>query len=85
MGTYDSKCETGVKDIGILLPLYLKIKGEPFNWSIRDKDLGEFLKSNGYELKSSKTPTEFKYNYITDDYKSTIHMAENIAIADGVV
>ncbi len=69
----------------ILLSLYLKIKGEPFKWTIMRNDLSDFLKSNGYALKTTTTPAEFKSNYVSDDYKGIIHNAEKLAIAEGVV
>lgn len=69
---------------GILLPLYLKIKEESLDWTIKTNDLGSFVERNGYTLISAKSPAEFKSNYLSDDYKGTIHSAENFAIAEGV-
>lgn len=82
--TYSEPDAMKKQNNGILLPLYLKIKGEPFNWTIRSNDLNDFLQSNGYALKSAKSPADFKSDYVSDDYKGVIHIAENIAIAESV-
>ncbi|WKE66332.1 class I SAM-dependent methyltransferase [Gallaecimonas kandeliae] len=36
--------------VGWLLKLYLKVRGEPLKWSISKADIGPFLQDQGYEL-----------------------------------
>lgn len=82
--TYSEPDALKKQNNAIILRLYLKMKGEPLNWTIMSNELGDFLQNNCYELISTKTPIEFFSNYLNNDYKGTIHVAESIAIAEGV-
>lgn len=59
-----------------LLPLYVKAKGEPMNWSIDLEDMQSFLSDRGYELLDIADGMELRRRYIPNIPPSSIHRGE---------
>lgn len=72
-----------VQSYGVLLKLYLKIKGEPLYWNCAKKDMDGFLKTMNYKLHGIGASEDFKKQYIPN-YKKRLHEGEYIAIASPI-
>jgi len=65
---------------GVLLNVYLKIKGEPLLWLKKSADLGDFLEQYDFTLKNVIMPEELVDRYL-QNYQGIVHKNEYIAIA----
>lgn len=68
---------------GMLLKLYLKIKGEPFNWICEKEYLSDFLHSMDYTLQQLADSQTLKQRYL-DNYTGILHEGEYIAVAESL-
>jgi len=65
---------------GLLLGLYLKIKGEHLHWNIKKSELSKFVNSLGYSQKVIIDSDNFKEDYLPN-IQATLHRGEVIAVA----
>ena len=65
---------------GILLDIYLKIKGEHLLWDIKKSEITDFIKSLNYEEQSIADADYFKKIYVAN-IDTILHRGEVIAVA----
>ncbi|MES0491559.1 MAG: class I SAM-dependent methyltransferase [Leptospirales bacterium] len=74
--------EEGKHNYGPLLPLYLKLKSEPLNWTSKKESIEEFMSSHGFTLNNVlKSDDTFKVE-MPNAATQVIHDGELIADAE---
>ncbi|MAC47045.1 class I SAM-dependent methyltransferase [Oceanospirillum beijerinckii] len=66
---------------GWLLKLYLKIKGEPLNWMIEQKELPQFLQQQSYQLHDLAGTEQLKQRYLKDINHGVLHQGEFLVLS----
>ncbi|MGO1117773.1 class I SAM-dependent methyltransferase [Rhodovibrionaceae bacterium A322] len=67
---------------GPLLRLYLRVKGEPMNWTLPPADLAEFLAGQGYKLMDLAETPALKARFLPDVSPKELHRGEYLALAE---
>ncbi|MFK5975242.1 MAG: class I SAM-dependent methyltransferase [Sulfurovum sp.] len=79
--TFIEPMKENLNSYGLLLKLYLKIKKEDLNWSIKRDRVKEFLESIGYIQKELLEIDYFRKNYLKGLANIRLHESEFIAVA----
>jgi methyltransferase (TIGR00027 family) len=65
-----------------LVGLWLRLKGEPFQWSIRPDDLPAYLKRHGWALRGLATAETLRSLYLPPSRRVSLARGESICIAE---
>lgn len=74
MASADNNC-------GWLLRLYLKVKGEPLNWMIEQRDLPAFLQQQGYQLDDLAGTEQLRQRYLDNISHGVLHQGEFLVLS----
>ena len=72
------------RSYGVLLKIYLKIKGEPFNWVCESEKMDKFLAAIGFRTERIVTSPEFRKRYLESKYSGILHEGEYIVVAESL-
>jgi len=72
------------RNSGRLVALWLRLRGEPFRWSLPREQLPTFLAARGFSLRDLATPATFRARYLGGPLAADVPLAEGeyVCVAD---
>ena len=80
----NGKGRAGFRRSTWLVRLWLSLRGEPFKWGLRKKEMESFLRERGFVLKEMASSATFRETYLRDHglQDSLLAEGENVCVCD---